>query len=69
MGAITIVLAGGPNDLPVTRRVHEIENIEDTVKICFGAGYEHFSYQGEFSNVDGDRLPVFQWCGNTKIAE
>lgn len=69
MGAIRIVLAGGPKDLPATRRIHETESIEDTVKICFGAGYEHFSHQGEFSGRDSDRLPIFQWCGSTRIAE
>lgn len=66
MGVIRIVLAGGPHDLPETNRVHEIDSIEDKVKVCFGAGYEHFSHQGEFSD---EHLPVFEWCGRTKIAE
>ena len=64
-----IVLVGGPESLPVTARILEVADPADKVKISFGAGYEHFLPSGETSVVDGEKLPVFRWCGATRIAE
>ena len=64
-----VVLLGGPEYLPVTARIHEVANLTDKVKIAFRAGYEHFLHSGETSLVDGEHLPVFRWCGATRIAE
>jgi hypothetical protein len=64
-----IVLVGGPESLPATARVLDVADPTDKVKIAFGAGYEHFLPSGETSVVDGEHLPVFSWCGATRIAE
>ena len=64
-----VVLIGGPESLPVAARILEVADLTDKVKIAFGAGYEHFLPSGETSVVDGEHLPVFRWCGATRIAE
>jgi hypothetical protein len=64
-----IVLAGGPEQLPEAVRIQEVGSLKDKVKVHFASGYEHFTHSGEVAEVDGDHLPVFQWCGQTRIAE
>jgi len=64
-----VVLVGGPESIPATARVLEVDDLIGKVKIAFGAGYEHFLSSGETSVVNGERLPVFSWCGATRIAE
>lgn len=64
-----VVLVGGPEYLPAAVRILEVADLTDKVKIAFGAGYEHFLPSGETSIVDGEHLPVFSWCGATRIAE
>ncbi len=41
----------------------------EKVKVFVGSGYEHYEHSGEFLLIDGENLPVFRWCGRTKIAE
>lgn len=62
-------LIGGPAGLPETERVREVANLDDKVKISYGAGYEHFSHTGEFRRQDGETVAVFAWSGRTRIAE
>ncbi|MEC3979335.1 DUF5988 family protein [Amycolatopsis sp. H20-H5] len=69
MVSLRVVLAGGPEKLCETARVREVRNLTDTVKLSFASGYEHFAHSGETAEIDGYRLPVFQWCGQTRIAE
>lgn len=69
MANMKALLAGGPPDLPEADRIHAINNLDEKVKISFGAGYEHFSHGGEFFWIGNDQVPVFRWCGSTKIAE
>jgi hypothetical protein len=64
-----VLLVGGPEQLPGAVRVQEVDDLDEKVKVAFGAGYEHFSNTGEVSAVDGENLPVFRWCGKTKVAE
>ena len=64
-----VVLLGGPESLPVAARILEVADLSDKVKIAYGAGYEHFLPSDETSVVDGEQLPVFRWCGATRIAE
>jgi len=64
-----VVLVGGPESIPATARVLEVDDLAGKVKIAFGAGYEHFLPSGETSVVNGEHLPVFSWCGATRIAE
>jgi hypothetical protein len=69
MNGIKVLLNGGPSYLPAEERVQFAESLETTIKHCFSAGYEHFSHQGRFSTVNGEKLPVFEWFGRTRIAE
>ncbi|MFD7660613.1 DUF5988 family protein [Actinosynnema sp. NPDC059797] len=62
-------LVGGPTELPEVERVCEVSNLDDKVKISYGAGYEHFSHTGEFRSQGGETLAVFAWSGRTRIAE
>ena len=69
MATSKIVLVGGPESRSATARILDVADLTDKVKIAFGAGYEHFLPSGETSIVDGEHLPVFSWCGATRIAE
>jgi Family of unknown function (DUF5988) len=64
-----VVLIGGPEYFPADARVREVADLTDKVKVAFGAGYEHFLPSDETFVVDGEHLPVFRWCGATRIAE
>jgi hypothetical protein len=66
---IRVLLEGGPTDLPESIRLHEVVSIAESVKVVRGSGYEHFRYSGQSRDVNGIRLPVFQWCDRTRIAE
>lgn len=69
MAVSKVLLVGGPEQLPGSVRVQEVADLDDKVKVAYGAGYEHFSHSGEMSLVDGEHVPVFRWCGKTKVAE
>ncbi|MFC0105747.1 DUF5988 family protein [Kibdelosporangium aridum] len=69
MAVVRIVLMGGPGELPESVRIQEVDSLETKVKLAYGSGYEHFTYSGKMSDVNGDDLPVFSWCGQTRIAE
>ena len=64
-----VLLAGGPAQLPGRDGVAEVAVLAEKIKIAFASGYEHFADSGEVSVVDGEHLPVFSWCGRTRIAE
>ncbi|TQI93665.1 DUF5988 family protein [Amycolatopsis cihanbeyliensis] len=69
MASVRVVLSGGPVRLPESARVQEVNDLTEKVKIVFASGYEHFADSGEMAEIDGDRLPVFEWCGRTMMAE
>ncbi|MEV8437444.1 DUF5988 family protein [Actinosynnema sp. NPDC051121] len=69
MGKIKVLLTGGPPTLREADRIHFVTDLGDKVKLPAGNGYEHFSASGESRTVDNLELPVFAWCGRTKIAE
>jgi len=69
MENLRVLLVGGPESIPGSLRIQEVIDLADKVKLAFGAGYEHFLHSGEVSVVDGEQLPVFRWCGKTRIAE
>ncbi len=69
MAGVRVVLSGGPARLPQSVRVQEVNDLTEKVKIVFASGYEHFTDSGEMVEIDGDRLPVFEWCGRTMMAE
>ncbi|WP_269810034.1 DUF5988 family protein [Kineosporia rhizophila] len=62
------LLTGGP-ETAMGSGIVEVQNLAETVKIAFAAGYEHFRHHGEVRHVDGQEMPVFAWCGRTRIAE
>lgn len=64
---IRVLLTGGPASLRDVQ--HDVADPGAVVKIRVGNGYEHFSPNGELCTVDDLRLPVFAWCGRTKMAE
>ncbi|MET8999497.1 DUF5988 family protein [Amycolatopsis sp. Hca4] len=70
MPQIKVTLSGGPAELTERHREWTVASIGEVAKVSFGAGYEHFSHDGEFTtSSSGDRVPVFAWCGRTRVAE
>jgi Family of unknown function (DUF5988) len=64
-----VVLSGGPEYLPAAIRLHEVTDLKEEVKVQCGAGYEHFEPTDELRTIEGELLPVFAWCSQTRIAE
>lgn len=69
MQAKRVVLSGGPKDLPDIYRLREVADLNEKVKVQWRAGYEHFLPTAEVRDVEGEMLPVFEWCASTRIAE
>ncbi len=67
--ALKIVLVGGPDRVTESGSIPQVTDVNETVKVAFASGYEHFRHNGEFHEVEGESRPVFQWCGRTKVAE
>jgi hypothetical protein len=64
-----VLLIGGPDYFPGSARFQEVLDLTEKVKIALRGGYEHFSQSGEVLWFDGELLPVFRWCGKTRVAE
>ncbi|GAA3554728.1 DUF5988 family protein [Amycolatopsis ultiminotia] len=64
---VKIALSGGPAELTATDRSIRVAELDRTLKIRRGAGYEHFVHDGQA--VDGSGIAVFRWTHRTKIAE
>ncbi|GAA2794966.1 MULTISPECIES: DUF5988 family protein [Crossiella] len=64
-----IFLSGGPAELSLIEPVRNVDRLDQKIKVAFGAGYEHFAYHGQNQSVGEENLPVYNWCGRTKIAE
>ncbi|MEV7965876.1 DUF5988 family protein [Sphaerisporangium sp. NPDC088356] len=69
MFQIGVVLVGGPSYLSTDQRIQRVTTIAETLKLPVGGGYEHFTHQGETTEVDGVDFPVFRWFMHTAIAE
>jgi Family of unknown function (DUF5988) len=69
MKQIKVLLVGGPAGLSDGERIREVDTLLDKVRLSRGNGYEHFTYSGESRDLNGYRMPVFEWCYQTKIAE
>jgi hypothetical protein len=70
MPTIKVLLTGGPLYVTESMRSHEVANLDDSIKIPYGNGYEHFRYEGENNTVENeDTTVLFTWKGRTKIAE
>ncbi|MER6157098.1 DUF5988 family protein [Streptomyces sp. NPDC001868] len=64
-----VLLSDGPSSLPEEERVQFATSLTEKIKHRFGAGYEHFVHQGEFTTLDGEEVAVFRWTTRTAIAE
>ena len=65
---VRAVLRGGPTGLPEASRHHLVAVGKDRIKVPYLGGYEHF--HRTFHATDGAAdVVVFQWIGQTKIAE
>ncbi|WP_105971042.1 DUF5988 family protein [Streptomyces geranii] len=69
MSQIKVLLVGGLSYFPSDQRVQFTEELGEKIKYRFGASYEHFVHQGDYTTLDGEELPVFQWTARTAIAE
>jgi hypothetical protein len=69
MEPITVLLEGGPIDLPESARLYEVKDLSTRIRLPKGNGYEHFTYTGGSRDVNGATMPVFRWYQQTKIAE
>jgi hypothetical protein len=70
MSKITVTLSGGPAELIERHGEWTVGSIGDVAKVSYGAGYEHFTHEGEFTTTTGGtQVPVFTWCGRTRVAE
>jgi hypothetical protein len=69
MEKIRVFLAGGPNDLADSARLHHVENLDDTVKLSDSAGYEHFVHTGDYHRLENEDVPLFRWIRRTRVAE
>ncbi|MEV0221368.1 DUF5988 family protein [Streptomyces sp. NPDC050704] len=66
---VRALLCDGPSSLPDEERMQFTTSLTEKIKHRFGAGYEHFVHQGEFTTVDGEEVAVFRWTARTAIAE
>ncbi|MGO4612860.1 DUF5988 family protein [Nocardia sp. 2YAB30] len=64
---VKAVLEGGPQDLPA--RIVPITPPGIELKVPFRGGYEHFKVTQREQDTPEGRLPVYEWCDRTKIAE
>jgi hypothetical protein len=70
MSTIKVLLTGGPSYVTKSMRLCEVADLTDSVKLCYGNGYEHFGYSGETAAADGgESRAVYYWTYRTKIAE
>ena len=69
MVTVRVLLSGGPDQLAKSVRVREVTTLAEKVKIPYASGYEHFVHSGEECEMDGSRMPVFEWCDRTRVAE
>jgi hypothetical protein len=66
---VKIILSGGPIGLGIPDQSVSAAELDQTLKLRYRAGYEHFVHSGEYLAVDGGEAAVFRWTGRTKIAE
>lgn len=67
--AVKILLIGGPERVTESGSTREVTDLDQTVKVAFASGYEHYKHNGEYHEVNGESRAVFQWCARTKVAE
>ncbi|UUU36192.1 DUF5988 family protein [Streptomyces sp. CA-210063] len=64
-----VLLSGGPSSLTDEERTRFTTSLTEKIKHRFGAGYEHFVHEGEFTTLNGEEVAVFRWTMRTAIAE
>jgi hypothetical protein len=66
-GAHEVLIEGGPEGMPSMLRVQD-GNITH-LRLPHWNGLEHYEFCGVYRELEGRRLPVFQWKYATKFAE
>jgi hypothetical protein len=69
MPTIKVQLTGGPSYVTESMRSHEVMSLDESIKVLYGNGYEHFAYSGETTANGGGPVALFAWIRRTKIAE
>ncbi|MFI5960312.1 DUF5988 family protein [Cryptosporangium sp. NPDC051539] len=69
MTTTIVFLDGGPSQFLGMSYLAAAGGLDTKIKIEHGNGYEHYAHNGTFRLFDGAKLPVFQWCDRTRIAE
>lgn len=67
--SLTVLLRGGPDDLPQVWGRHPAGGTGDPVKVPVRNGFEHFESAQEYAGSQGDPTPVRSWVYRTAIAE
>ncbi|MFI5781466.1 DUF5988 family protein [Nocardia sp. NPDC051570] len=67
MTGVKAYLEGGPDALP--ERIVAITPPGIELKVPFRGGYEHFKATPRHAETEQGRLPVFEWCDRTRVAE
>ncbi len=67
--AARVLLVGGRPALWNRGVCSWIPAVQQTVRMPYGAGYEHLERDGRTAGTDPDALIVLHWHGHTKIAE
>ncbi|MFI9383439.1 DUF5988 family protein [Kutzneria sp. NPDC052558] len=64
----TVLLEGGPVDLPAVATVTVSHPLPDRITVDHFARHEHFEFTGGHDDAGGGH-PVFRWLYSTAIAE
>jgi hypothetical protein len=66
---VRVILSGGPTELAKADRSVPVTQLDQTLKLRHGGGYEHFVHHGEYQTIGEAHAAVFRWTDRTKIAE
>lgn len=69
MSSVTVILHGGPVDLPEAVRTQQIDPTEAKIKVRHQGGYEHFERRSAALSTDDTAAVPFHWTMRTRIAE
>lgn len=69
VAAVTVVLDGGPADLPKALRTQRVSADQQKIKVRYRGGYEHFERERSGGPGTGGTPVLFRWTMRTRIAE
>ncbi|MEC4017089.1 DUF5988 family protein [Streptomyces sp. H27-D2] len=67
--AMHVFLEGGPPELLTDDRLLHVEQVDEDIVVPRYGGCEHFTPTRRTCEVEGQPCVVFQWNGQTKVAE